>query len=225
MDELSQALESLQATLKERGWGNDTSPMPPLGSISDVGKPNTPMVAPISTSRAASQAKSSEPPMPTPPSSPSGTQKLIRDCNESQNQLTILLAQAHLLLKGYGEKAEDAASRDAGFQWLLGRFTIDQVRAAFRTYIERNADLPVPANIINLIEPPPQKLSAAVYIAYQKKACGGGWLLSDERQFCRDYEAQEMEAGRASRELLECHRAIEASKQKTLDIGYEGQLD
>jgi hypothetical protein len=225
MDDLSQALQSLQATLQERGWGNDTSPMPPLGSMNADGKQNTPMVALTSTASQIDQAKSNEPSRPSPTSSPSGTQKPIRDCKDSKNQLTTLLAQAHLLLKGYGEKAEDAASRDAGFQWLLGRFTIDQVRAAFRTYIERNADLPVPANIINLIEPPPQKLSSAVYVAYQKKACSGGWLLSDERQFCRDYEAQEMEAGRASRELLECHREIEASKQKAFDIGYEGQLD
>jgi hypothetical protein len=105
---------------------------------------------------------------------------------------------------------------------MLGRFSIEQVRAAFRQYIERHADLPVPANIINIIEPPPERLSAAVYVAYQKKACTGGWLLSDERQFCRDYEAQEMDKGRASRELVECQKQIEASKVKTYYLGYEG---
>ena len=129
------------------------------------------------------------------------------------------------MLKGYGEKAEDAESRDAGFQWMLGRFTIEQVRSAFRQYIERHTDLPVPANIINIIDPPRERLSAAVYIAYQKKACSGGWLLSDERQFCRDYEAQEMDKGRASRELVACQKQIEASKAKTHDLGYEGEIE
>ena len=180
------------------------------------------MAVPSMVQSPASKAKSSEQSPPTQTSSPSGTPRPIRDCKHSQNQLTTLLAQTHLLLKGYGEKAEDAASRDAGFQWMLGRFTIEQVRTAFRQYIERHADLPVPANIINIIEPPPVKLSGAVYTAYQKKACGGGWLLSDERQYCRDYEAQEMANGRASRELLECQKQIESTKVKTYDLGYEG---
>jgi hypothetical protein len=225
MDELSKVLDSFQATLQERGWGSDTSLTQPLGSISEGGKANTAMTALTSTVSLGSQAKSNEPLPHTPTSSPSETPRLIRECKDSQNQLTALLAQTHLLLKGYGERAEDAESRDAGFQWLLGRFTIEQVRSAFREYIERYADLPVPANIINLIEPPQEKLSAAVYIAYQKKACSGGWLLSDERQFCRDYEAQEMEKGRASRELVECQKQIESSKVKSHDLGYEGEIE
>jgi hypothetical protein len=157
---------------------------------------------------------------PTPPSSPSET--LIRDCKASQNQLTTLLAQVHLLLKGYGEKAEDAASRDAGFQWLLGRFTIEQVRDAFRVYVERRSDLPAPADIIQIIEPPPEPLSAALYVSYQKKAYSGGFLLSSERAFCRAFEAQEEGKTRGGSDTLrECQRELASFKE--LDgIGYSG---
>lgn len=173
----------------------------------------------------ANPAKSSEQSQPTPPSSPNETPKLIRDCKASQNQLTTLLAQVHLLLKGYGEKAEDAASRDAGFQWLLGRFTIDQVRSAFGQYVERNSDLPVPADIIKIIEPPPVPLSASLYVAYQKKACSGGHLLSTERAFCRAFESQEEEKARGGSDTLrECQREIAAFRQREA-IGYDGDYE
>ena len=122
MDELSAVLESFRSTLQERAWKDDTSPTPRPGSVVAGGS--------LTTAQAQShpEARSNEPLPPSPRSSPSERPKLIRECLDSQNQLSVLLAQCFLLQKGYGEKAEDAKARDAGFQWILGDYSIDQVR-------------------------------------------------------------------------------------------------
>ncbi len=125
--------------------------------------------------------------------------------------------------KGYGEKAEDAATRDAGFQWMLGRFNIEQVKYAFRLYIERNADMPGPANIINLIEPPRQPLSGAVFFDIKKRWREGQYIMPDEKEYCRAYQEQELAKMRGGgEEYREIMKRLDAPKQKTYDIGYEG---
>lgn len=128
-----------------------------------------------------------------------------------------------MLQKGFGEKAEDAAIRDAGFQWLLGRFTIEQVRNAFRQFIERNAGMPDASQIINLIDPPPSKLSVAVFLDIKKRWREGQYITPDEKDYCRAVTDQELAKSHGgSEEYRQAIRQLEAPKPKTYDIGYEG---
>lgn len=92
--------------------------------------------------------------------------------------------------KGFGEKAVDAVARDAGFQWMLGEFTIEQVRVAFKQYVSKNPDLPAPADIINIINPPPPKIDWALYIELKKRMRSMGvYVTQEEKQYVRDCEA------------------------------------
>ncbi len=141
--------------------------------------------------------------------------RLIRDCVEAQNKLTELLKQVFLVQKGYGEKAEDALVRDAAFQWKLGRFTYNEVLHAFNEYTDRNADLPAPADIINIIDPPPEPLSAALYVTYRKRVAEGDYLLPSQREYCAAFEEQEKAKVRGgSSELREAQREIESYRAR-----------
>lgn len=117
--------------------------------------------------------------------------------------------------KGYGEKAEDALVRDAAFQWKLGRFTYSEVLHAFNEYTDRNADLPAPADIINIIDPPPEPLSAALYVTYRKRVAEGDYLLPSQRAYCAAFEEQEKAKTRGgSSELREAQREIESHRAR-----------
>lgn len=180
MPELNQVLERMQTTLQERGWNGSTSPTLQPGSTSDDGKAITP--APASR-----EVKSNGQSRPTPTSLPSATK--LRDCREGQNQLTMLLAQCFLMQKGYGEKAEDAATRDAGFQWLLADYTIGQIKDAFKKYVSTHADMPAPADIINIINPPPPKIDWPLYIEIKKRLRDGNvFVTNEQKDFCRNCE-------------------------------------
>jgi len=124
-----------------------------------------------------------------PESLPNETRKPIKACLESQNQLTTLLAQCFLMQKGYGEKAEDALTRDAGFQWILGDYDIEQVKAAFLKYVKTHSDMPAPADIINIINPPPPKIDWPLYIELKKRLRQSNvYVDQDERAFVRNCE-------------------------------------
>jgi hypothetical protein len=116
-------------------------------------------------------------------------------------------------------------TRDAGFQWMLGHFTIEQVKDAFRQYIERNSDMPVPADIINLIDPPkpkPEKLSTTEYIRIMNDVKQGRHLWGFDKEFVLAYREQQRQTVAGNQELEETNHRIEANKPRIHQIGYEG---
>lgn len=113
------------------------------------------------------------------------------------------------------------AYRDQWFQLKLGHFCYRDVFMAFDEYTDRNPDLPAPADIINILEPPPQPLSAAVYVNYKKKAAMGDYLLSSERAYCAAFEQQEMDKIHGgSSKLREAQREISSFKQTLMIDDY-----
>lgn len=134
----------------------------------------------------------------------------ITQSPQGQDQLTLLLSQAYAAQATYGDKAQMMEWRDAMFQLILGRFPFRQVKGAFVKFLERNRDLPTPSDIVNIIEPPQQQLSAAMYVSLRKRAADGEWLLSDDRAYIEAFEAQEMAKMRGgSDELRSAQREVD----------------
>lgn len=137
----------------------------------------------------------------------------LRDSPQGQDELTRLLYQTFASQKTYGDKAQMMEYRDGMFQLILEDYPYRVIRAAFIEHVKRKPDLPSPSDIVNLIDPEPEPLSAALYVSLQKKSCSGEYLLSDERAFCEAFRRQEMAKARGgSDELRECNREIERYK-------------
>lgn len=114
------------------------------------------------------------------------------------------------LQKQYGKTSAELEALLNGFLWLLDDVSTENILMAMKQYANSHNDIPTPADIRNIISPPPQPLSAAVYVKYQKLTRDGHILLSDERAYCRAYEAQEMAKARGgSEELRDAQKQID----------------
>lgn len=133
----------------------------------------------------------------------------LSQSEESRQHLATMLFQCFNALKVYGKEPEQLIDTVAMFQRVLGRFTFRQIQKAFDRYLERHSEMPAPSDIVNIIEPPQEPLSAATYVSLQKKAYSGEYLMRDEREFCEAFRRQEFAKARGgSEELREAEREV-----------------
>lgn len=91
-------------------------------------------------------------------------------------------------------KVDSLKAIKRGMVWVLGDYDIDLVEEAFKQYISRNNQMPTPADILNIIDPPKEKLSPVLYQQIKKKIADGGFYLTDEeKNFLRKFEKQELD--------------------------------
>ena len=147
--------------------------------------PATPPPAPETSARRSSPAAG-------PSERPQWDRVPIRDCPQAQDELTRLLYQTFASQKSYGDKAQMMGYRDGMFQLVLGSYSFAAVREAFIRHVSRKADLPSPSDIVNLIDPPKEPLSAAVYTALKRRIEDGYYPLSEEKAYLRAFEQQEL---------------------------------
>jgi len=187
MNELSKALESLEVTLKERVWDIGSSPTPPLGSISAGGNLTTANRAPTSTAS-----------LPNPhPSNPHGSQKAsvslpsteLRLSASDKERLTITLARVCALQGQYGKTAAELETLVEGYCWVLGGYPIQSIIEAIGKFIRTSRDIPKPADIEAVINPPPPRIDWPLYIELKKRLREGNvYVDRDEKQFVRNCE-------------------------------------
>lgn len=147
-----------------------------------------------------------------------------RSASDKQ-RLALALSRVCALQRQYGKTDAELETLVEGFCWVLGDYSMGLILAGIAEFVKRSNEIPTPADIANLVDPPTPPLSAAVYVAYQKKAKEGAFLLSDERAYCRAYEAQETEKTRGgSREFREAQREINLHA-KRLEIGFDGDYE
>lgn len=108
--------------------------------------------------------------------------KPIKECLDSQDQLLDLLQQTYTMLKKYDEAADSTQMREAGFQWVLEDYTIEQVTAAFKTYLKTGKEIPTPADIVEILGPSVKRY-ARECIWHLSVAQRKGRLNSPERNF------------------------------------------
>ncbi len=190
------------------------SPMPRPGSISEGGKLTTmPQARQMPQYGAQSQQINSH---GIAPESSSGTNTgrtqeppgkwSISDKSRLSKALEIVCA----LQKQYGKTPHELGVLVDGFAWRLEKYPVQDVIGAIGQYIDSNADIPSPADIMAIINPPPappEKLSTALYIELKKRAIHG-YISPDERDFCQRFETQETQRGAESRELVAARTEI-----------------
>jgi hypothetical protein len=118
----------------------------------------------------------------------------IRENPIHQDQLSRLLQQTYALLKKFGEAADVAEMRDAGFQLVLGEYSIDDVIQAFMTYLKTNKEIPTPSDIVAIIDPSVKPLCPHVYqrLVILRREQGQFALTSREEEYIRRYEDQQL---------------------------------
>lgn len=231
MESLPQALQRLTKLYEEKKQKSVLSPTPLRGLTSEDGKPLPTMEAlpleaqiaaagPRPLSAVVAQAITNTNALNGLSSRrPSTADTLLRDDAAGQGKLAAMLFQCFNTLKTYGKDPEQMRDTVALFQQVLGRFTTSQVALAFSKYLERNSEMPAPADIVNIIEPPRESLSAATYVSLQKKAYAGEYLLSSEREFCEAFRKQEYAKMRGGSE--DYHEALREVKQ--FQIAYDNE--
>lgn len=101
--------------------------------------------------------------------------------------------------KAYGKSVGQLEDLIELFSFATAKYPMEAVIAGLAEYVTRKPDLPAPADIIAIIDPPkPEKpkLDRATYIACQKK----GWenMTFEEEHFVRAYERQQLDMVTAS---------------------------
>lgn len=97
------------------------------------------------------------------------------------------------MLKKYCEAADVTAIRDAGFQWVLGDYSIDQVRDAFRQYLKTGKEIPTPADIIEILGPSVKKMCGRVYQRLVERSKEGPFALTQaETDYIDLYEQRQL---------------------------------
>lgn len=111
---------------------------------------------------------------------------------DEQSSLAVILGRVFDLQKQYGKSADQINNIVAGFCWALGKYPLLKVVGGIQQYILDRSDMPTPADIRAIIDPPPPKKEwdKSVYIKLQQvfKAEGPYGLNEEEYEYIRGYE-------------------------------------
>lgn len=203
METLSEAAKRLETTLKETTQSKDTSPMPPLGSTNDAGRWNIPLAEPEEVLPLEMQIKVENPralaealtgllqngkPQPIECLEKSNAVKYSK---EEKGQFTIALMQLFQMLREYGKQGQDFDIIVQGFLIFFERkgYSMQMVVNALFQYLDRSKEIPTPADIENIINPPLPKIDWALYIELKKRLREGRvYVDQDEKRFLRECE-------------------------------------
>lgn len=111
----------------------------------------------------------------------------LKDDAEGRKTLAVILSQCFDTMKLFGKEPEQMESAGALFKLVLSDFPIDKIGEAFAYHLGHSAEMPTPADIVNIIrrgnKPPFER---AVYVSISKKE---PWDRSrDEWAYMREYE-------------------------------------
>lgn len=74
-------------------------------------------------------------------------------------------------------------------QMILGRFDYEAVRKAFGQFLQNSSDMPKPADIIKIIEPPiePRKWCATTFIDIKRRTRENQFITDAEKKYVEDF--------------------------------------
>lgn len=80
-----------------------------------------------------------------------------------------------------------------GFLWVLDGYSIGDIMDAIKQHVRKNPNIPTPADILAIIDPPQEELSVALYNQISKNLIAGNVFVSDEEKLFRvKFEKQEL---------------------------------
>lgn len=149
----------------------------------------------------------------------------ISDCKESQQKVSAILFKCFNSLKVYGKEPEQLKDTVDVFLMVLGKYSYNQFQNAMSKYLSRKADMPTPADIVNIIDPPQEELSSAMFIQIMRDCTIGGKLLwGDEKRYVDEFKRREMAKVRGGSDVLhdcESELARLSYEHNKPDGGYE----
>lgn len=117
----------------------------------------------------------------------------LHQSHEAKTKLANMLYQCFQSLKLYGKEPEALESTVAMFNLVLADYPFDKIEKAFVFYLQKNSEMPAPADIANIIErggKPP--FDRSVYLSLVKRKSADPYaynvLTHEEAQYIKDYE-------------------------------------
>lgn len=113
----------------------------------------------------------------------------IKGSPQAQSRLTSLLLVCFDGLNVYGKEPEQLGNITKLFQLVLGGFKISDVETAFAQYLESNTNMPTPADIVKIIEPPvePRKWCAITFIDIKRRTRENQFITDAEKKYVQDF--------------------------------------
>ena len=105
-----------------------------------------------------------------------------------------MLGQFLQILRGFGKTADNLESMIMGFEWALADYPHDDIKAAMGKWLRTSNEVPTPADIIAIIDPPPPALDKTVYLSLKKKGTISLW----EQDYITAFERGSVSAWRKS---------------------------
>lgn len=112
--------------------------------------------------------------------------------NDDKSHLAQVLAQVCALQKAYGKTAGELEILVEGFAFVLSDYSSKQITDAMRVFVRQSHEIPNPSEILAILDPKPEKLSSAVYVELNKKKRNGSFLTTQESDFLKAFELQEI---------------------------------
>jgi len=115
--------------------------------------------------------------------------------SEELKQLGMALTFAYKTQTTYKE-ALDLDIRLSGWRFVLEEdYGIEQVLYGLKQYMKNNKNMPVPADINNILNPQKPKITTAQYIAARENQKNNGYpAFSTDDMLIQEYQAQESQA-------------------------------
>jgi len=109
---------------------------------------------------------------------------------------------------------------------------MDKIVSAFGSWMRRSSTMPTPADIVNIIDPPPPKPDWVVYVAIRQKIRDGYTFVMDEERaylrYCERYSMDKIktyeERQEAQEQLAEAQSRLFPSGSKTDDDDHDHSI-
>ena len=200
MKKLSEVLPSIKPTAELLDKNSDLSNMQVHGSTTEDGKM-------ITQSTTQKQSKSEE--------VESQRRQQSEECLEqktpiSENpvdkkKLTLLVKSCFEALNTYGGGNDALEASIMLMQMTLSRFDYSTVRKAFEIYLQGSSDMPKPADIVKIIEPPvePRKWCTVTFLEIKRKKREDVFTSLEEDKYCIDFVDAQVSAPEDNKLLIE----------------------
>lgn len=201
---LWKALRDLKSTLNEV---EQVQPTQQPGSISEGGKLIT---APLERQSGISTALSLT-------ESPQAKTSCGQPSPQQPDLIAELISAAWLAFPRYGEDESHLIAKIKMFQMVLAEYPDSEIKRAFKIFLKEGSAFPIPADIVRIIEPPKEKLSAMLYFQLKRHQAQGHYIWDDrEKEFMQKFEDQEYDK-LDSHTRRDFENEITVEKQKYLD--------
>src|SRR5574343_570256 len=177
MKSLSEVLPNMEAIAKQRESRIETSS---VGLEMPTMKTET-MTLPL---RSEQQVASLQATRPAESSANAHLQKQQKNSalsNQETLQLLSFLDTSFAVLDTYGRKPDQLTEISKLFVVMLKGYPLEKIKEGFMQHMKRSSRMPTPADIINLIDPPPPppwKPDWAFYVAIKESVKRGNFLSS-----------------------------------------------